>query len=1289
MTLSSGTQLGPYEILSPIGAGGMGEVYRAKDSRLDREVAVKVLPEQLASDELALTRFEREAKAVAALSHSNILTIYDVGTHLPASPFAKGGQRGISYVVTELLEGETLRERLRRSPVSWRKAVEIGIAVSDGLTAAHAKGIVHRDLKPENIFLTNDGTVKILDFGLARVDATTGAAQDAAHTPTVTLDTRPGTVVGTINYMSPEQVRGLRTDARSDIFALGCVLYEMVTGKRAFKRETSADTITAILNQEIEVASASVATVGPELDRVIARCLEKKPEQRFHSAPDLAFTLRSILADSGSAQVEQRSSLLSISQPPAKWRKPIAIVGLVAAAVLVGWMLQQSGNARPVVALGQIRALAVLPFENLSHDPDQEIFADSMSESITDGLAKISALQVMSYRTMKPYRDTTLLLPDIARKLGRDAFVTGSRLEVGNRVEIRVQLVDAQSEQQLWSNHYVSDKEDILVMQQQIARAVAAEIKVNLTPAERKLLTGAPDVNPSAYDAYVRGKELVRRGTRKSCQTALTFFDRALEADPDFALAHAGRANAYYELGSTHMHPADTLPAMKRAADAALKLDKNLPEAHIALGNYFMQYEWAWERAGRSFERALQLNPNLAEARLAHADYLSAMNRTDEAMRELDMANELNPAARYTEQLFGAPSFMAKRYKRTIRDSREALKVDPEYWPAHQWLGLAQRQLGQFEDALSHLEIAAELSESPQVRAMLGSVLAASGNTRKARKLRAELRKLPSGVYVCPYELATISIELREYDTAFEDIQQACVDKAACIPWLQVDPRLDPIRDDSRFDDLLERVGFKPQHRRLQLTDRARQPQPTLAVLPLKDRSSDREEWFSDGMTEELIGTLAKINGLNVISQQSVMRFKNSSEGLPEIARKLGADYVVDGSILRIGDRVRINVNLLDAKADKHVWSNRYAPEIADVLTLQNEVALDVAKQIAITLTPQERIQLSGSRTVNVAAFEAYLQGLQFLRRRMEDTGQQALEWFDKAIAIDPYFALAYVRKSQAYLSLVAHSRAPRVNMPKAKQAALKAIELDDSLAEAHAALGKVQLEFDWGWDIAVASLKRALNLKPNLTEAHVTYAEYYAIMGDADQAIRHLNLAKEFDPLSVADSHDYLLVSYVTLQFDEIVKYSRQAIRRDPDAYVPREWLGLALARQGHFEQAIAQSQKAYELYENPTTLASLGSVYATAGRTDQAREVIEELETMSQQRYTCAYRTAAIYAELDDPDRAFELLGQACEERSECMPFIKVDPRLEPLRGDSRFASYVECVGLEPEPLPISLDE
>jgi TolB-like protein/Flp pilus assembly protein TadD len=1285
MALAEGTRLGPYEILSPIGSGGMGEVYRAKDTRLDRDVAVKVLPDKLASDELALTRFEREAKAVAALSHSNILAIYDVGTHPPSSPLAKGGTRGVSYVVTELLEGETLREQLRRSPTPWRKAVEIGIAVSDGLAAAHAKGIVHRDLKPENIFLTNDGTVKILDFGLARVEATpaTGTAEDIAHTPTITLDTRPGTVIGTINYMSPEQVRGLRTDARSDIFAFGCVLYEMITGERAFKGETSADTITAILGKEVEVASTSVGAVGPELDRVIARCLEKKPERRFHSAPDLAFTLRSILADSATAPA-------ALSKSPASWGKPIAIAGLIVGAVVVGWMLRTNGSARPVVALEQVRALAVIPFENLSHDPDQDIFVGSMSDAITDDLAKIGALQVIAARTMRHYAGNDRPLSEIAKEVDVDAFVTGSALFVQDRVEFRVRLIEVESERQLWSNHYQGAKSDILAIQQKVARAVANEIKVKLTPTEQKLLTGAPAVNPTAYDAYVRGRELVRRGTRESCATAIRFFDQAIQQDPRFALAHVGKARAYYSLSSRHTHPIQTLQFMKQAADAALALDDTLAEAHVALGYYKMQQQWDWTGAGESFERAMKLNPNSTDVRLGYALYLMAMKRTAEGLSQVDMVRELDRATPYTDENYGAATFMARRFSRTVDESRQALDVDPQYWPAHQWMGLAQRQLGQFDEAISHLKTAVEISESPQVQAMLGSVLAASGNNLEAKQLRAELRKLPSDIYVCPYEVATISIELGENDEAFEDMNQACEDKAACIPWLQVDPRLDSIRDDARFDELLERVGFEPQNRKLQLSEPPPQEKPTLAVLPFENVNSDpQQEYFSDGMTDELIGTLAQINGLNVISRQSVMRFKNSSEGLPEIARKLGAIYIVAGSVLKVDGRVRINVSLLDAKADEHMWSNRYAPEIADILTLQNEVALDVAKQIAITLTPQDRKRLSGPRTVNVAAFEAYLQGLQLLRLMKEETGQQALEWFNKAIAIDPDFALAYVRKSQTYLTLVAHAEAPLVNMPKAKQAALKAIELDDSLAEAHAALARVQLEFDWDWDVAVASLKRALSLKPNLTEAHLTYAQYYVIMENDVQATKHLNFAKELDPLSVGGSHEYLLINYMAHHFDEVVKQAGEAIRKEPNSYIPREMLGLALAQQGDYAEAIAQSQKAYELYNNPTSLASLGSVYATAGHKDKARAVVEELESIRQERYTCAYRTAAILAELDDPDKAFDLLGQACTERSDCMPFIKVDPRIEPLRGDPRYNSAVECVGLEPDPLPISLDE
>ena len=390
MTLAPGSQLGPYEIVAPLGAGGMGEVYRANDTRLDREVAIKVLPEHLAKDHETLARFEREAKSVAALSHPNILAVYDVGTDPPASPLSKGGQRGVSYVVMELLEGETLRERVRRSPIPWRKAIEYGVAIADGLAAAHGKGIIHRDLKPENIFVTKDGVVKILDFGLARMESGSigTPSEDQADTPTVTLDTRPGTVLGTVNYMSPEQVRGQKIDARSDIFSFGSVLYEMMTGSRAFTGESTPETMTAILKEDPPGVVSTRAEVIPEVDRVITRCVEKRPEQRIQSARDLAFALRDILMDSGP------SKPVMATPTPKAARLSWILVGALAVAlavVLTLWQAGKLGGRRSEA----ITSLAVLPFVSAGGDPDTEYLSDEIPASIINNLARLSDLRVV------------------------------------------------------------------------------------------------------------------------------------------------------------------------------------------------------------------------------------------------------------------------------------------------------------------------------------------------------------------------------------------------------------------------------------------------------------------------------------------------------------------------------------------------------------------------------------------------------------------------------------------------------------------------------------------------------------------------------------------------------------------------------------------------------------------------------------------------------------------------------------------------------------------------------
>ncbi|MFQ5491557.1 MAG: protein kinase [Phycisphaerae bacterium] len=798
VTLTAGKQLGPYEIVAPIGAGGMGEVYRARDTKLDRDVAIKVLPQRLSRDQESLSRFEREAKAVAALSHPNILAIHDFGV-----------DRGITYLVMELLDGETLRECLRRSALPWRKAIEIGISLADGLASAHEKGIIHRDLKPENIYLTADGVVKILDFGLAR-----SYQPVSSDDHTVTLDTKPGTVMGTVNYMSPEQILGKPLDARTDIFSFGCVLYEMITGKRAFTGDSSPETMTAILKNQPPAPAETGVTTRLDLDQVISRCLEKNPQQRFHSALDLAFTLRNILGATG-----QTPSVAG--QGPARTRTWLFLLVVPLLFIVAGFAYLFNKRDQAPLDDASITSVAVLPLENLSGESDQEYFADGMTEALITDLAGISALRVTSPTSVWQYKGSRLPLSQIARELnGVDAFIAGSVLRAGSRIRITVRLIEVDRDSVLWTESYEREMSDILSMQSDVARKIAAEIRVEVTPAEHALLAGARTVNPEAHDAYLMGLSFVRRGTKQACRTALRLFDDAISIDPDFALAYAAKADAYSTLSGFHVPPNETQPQAKAAALEALARDEYLAEAHVALGNYRLEYEWNFAGAEESFLRAVELNPSLTDARLGYANYLVAMKRGDEALDQLDLIQELDPAALYTFENYGGALFMTHNYLRTIRDCRAALEVDTEFWPAHMWLGWALAQVGEYSESIEHLRQAWKLNdESTLIAASLGGILANAGQSQEAREILADLKKTEDENYVCPYELATISIGLGDHDEAFAEMHRACDGRAACMPWLQVDPRLDPLRSDPRFDEVLVCVGFEPAGQLLEATE--------------------------------------------------------------------------------------------------------------------------------------------------------------------------------------------------------------------------------------------------------------------------------------------------------------------------------------------------------------------------------------------------------------------------------------------------------------------------------------
>jgi TolB-like protein/Flp pilus assembly protein TadD len=659
-----GTTLGHYRIVEQIGAGGMGVVYRAHDERLDRDVAIKVLPEEVARNSERVARFEREAKAVAALSHSNILEIFDFHT-----------EGDVTYAVTELLEGETLRERLEVGPLGWRKAAETGAAIAEGLAAAHGAGIVHRDLKPENVFLTVDGRVKVLDFGLAKVEE--GPIEELETVTSPSPGTVAGTVLGTIGYMAPEQVRGEPADARSDIFALGCVVYEMVTGCRAFERETAAETMTAILREEPVEPATTDTRVSPELRRIVARCLEKSREQRFQSAQDLAFDLRSVATHSAA---EGRRRLTGAGGRPLRWA---AMGGLtIAIAAVAYWQFVPRAND-PQLTEG-IPRIVVLPFENLG-SPDDEYFASGITEEITSRLAAVSGLQVISRTSARRYAGTDKTIREIGEELNVGFVLEGTiRWDHGSggfgRVRITPQLIRVVDDSHLWSDRYDRVLEDIFAVQSSIAEEVTDRLETTILEPERSVVEARPTENMEAYQAYLLGLQYWWTGeTEPTARMMLEMLERAVRLDPDFAQAHAllSQAHSQYYHYKYDFTDDRRMKALK-SAERALELQPELAEAHLALGWYHYwchrDYDAALAEISKA-EKGLPNNPDVITAKWA---VFRRMGRWQEALEGLALVLEIDPRGYLSTYEFGAALTAMRRYAEAEEYVARAIEIAPD-----------------------------------------------------------------------------------------------------------------------------------------------------------------------------------------------------------------------------------------------------------------------------------------------------------------------------------------------------------------------------------------------------------------------------------------------------------------------------------------------------------------------------------------------------------------------------------------------------------------------------------
>ena len=1261
-----GRRLGSYRVEREIGRGGMGAVYEASraDKEFNKRAAIKLVKRGMDTD-FILRRFRKERQILAALDHPHIGGLLDGGTT----------EDGLPYFVMEYIEGQPLYSYCDTHQLTIPERLKLFRSVCDAVHYAHQKQVVHRDIKPSNVLVTSEGVPKLLDFGIAKL-LNPELAADITHDPTATAMR-----LMTPEYASPEQVQGAPTNPTTDVYSLGVLLYELLTGHRPYRLVNRAPHEIARVICEESPAPPSIIitrtddllpslysgddattlkqvyatrsttleslrrTLSGDLDSIVMQALRKEPEWRYQTAADLRDDITRFL---------EGRPVSDLPDPP---------------RVTLGVKHEPVSNEN---------SLAVLPLKLLDinqGDSGGDFLGTGLADALITRLSAVRNFAVRPTSSVLRYRGDADPLR-AGRELGVTYVLDGRIRRSTERIRITIQLLNVKDETTAWAGQFDEQFTDVLNLEDTISSHVAEAIVPHLTVDERLRLAKRGTDNPQAHEAYLRGRFYWNTFTEDGFARAIVCYQQAIALDPNYALAHAGVAAYHNWLGVFSVMPfAECAAAAYEAASTAVEHDPTLAEGHGALGQAILCRDFAWASAEHELVRAIELDPNYPPARIWYSLQLAMEGRFSESLREAHTARDLDPMAIISRFSVVWCSYHARRFDEAYRLAKTTLDNEPHNLMMLYGLSFACSGLGRHQEAIDAAKKTVELmGKASHTLGRLGAAYAAAGKDKEAEEVLQEMEQLGSRRYISPYHMALVNAALGRIDRSLEFLEKAYELTDAKLLWLAVDPELDPLHGHPRFNDLLRKLD----HRMAALPAIATQLAPnqeSIAVLPLRVLShvgeNTGDEYLGIGLTDAIITRLSNVQRLVVRPTSSVLRYHASAVDPLVAGRDLGIEYVVDGTLRRVGNRIRVTAQLLSVTEGVTRWAEHFDEDSTDVLQIEDSISERIATALLPQLTRDEQKQLSKRGTDNSEAFEQYLRGRYHWNSYTEAGFAKALECYKRAIEVDPHYALAYTGIADYYNWLGVFGIKPFAECSAAaKQAASKAVELDSTSAEAYTALGFAIACHDLDWAVAEAHHRRALEVNPNYATAHHWYGFHLLMEGRFDEALEQMLQARRLDPLSPSIMQALGWCYYQMRRFTESLATYRSMLETVPEFSYGLVTYSWTLRHTGSLDEAVLNAEKALQFSSGGQMfVAALGAAYAAAGRRKDAYATLKRLEEMSAHSYVSPYHLALIYLHLGNRQEAIKQLQRAAAIKDAWLVWLGVEPQLDPLRGEPAF--------------------